>query len=1287
MKRIPMLAKLVVASLAISLWQLPPASGAITGLTLVVTPTSTQTAYGSNPSNVTVDVSFISTEADGEHLKLSANIVSVPAGQNVQATIAQQSSSNATLEMFDSTSHIRAVNAGVVNAKFTVSIKSASSTPLAAGTYSMLIFAGSNSGSQQQSISFVISPPPAPTLSTGLSRIWMTAGSTTANESNNASSISGSASVDMKNQTANLTVDLRDTNNSPINNLAITAAVTGPGVIGIGSNASTNNPMGRVVLGQPGQYSISVYADGTYGTSTISISQNGQLIGSKTITFTAPVSVPASVSISNVSISSLNVVAGESIKIQFNSATTSLATGQEAYVSINSYEDCEVEGCFVGGPANLVSGDSSNGTWLSALTIPTTAISGEYTITIYFPKLKGLTGFYYRHPTRITIKGVAPTPPAPPPSIVLGQLTLNKNDFKIGETLVIRLPVKTSNLPTGVLLNATIFTADECEDNSCASSGTGKLVSGSVEDGIWEIGIPINQGMYTGTYSLNYGFFKLKGASGAIGPLQSNIIKIVGVEPSPPAPPISVKISNISPKQTTINAGQTLYVDFEITSSNLDSNQIVQAYLFPVNADDSCEEGCGLDLGKLISGSISKGIWSASIQIPSYTPTGNYNLRVAFPKLKGVPGFYADYTGQIKVVGSTQPAINPYYTFSELRISTTQAKVGQVVEGYFSLKSNDDKISTPACIIDGVAGWSNASLISGSPMAGNWLCKMLIPPTAITGSYRLQVAVVGYANNNKNEEWADLGPIFVTGIPYLNVYYTIDAARLSVSEAKAGQIIQGYFNLKTNDENVYVPECTILDVSGWVRATRLSGTAMSGSWVCPVQVPTTAVSGFATFQVVVIGPANNNKNEERVNIGSIYIQGATPAPVLSQSECRSALNAQVANLKQAILDFTKVTSYVGNPESFRDYFLGNNLNWSQALTFINSIWSKNLTRTEASLTDIRSAKVQSCEAYSEFKGLVSEYSAELESTIRLIKQQNSLITNWYASIQNKIPDPQKYFNPQVEIGSIEIQGVSEKTLGVATLSFAYQSNSGPANIECRLNIGVCTILENGKTSAGQTIYGIAELRNFSPGSNVNVTLLQYGPSGKQVASIQQPYVSLRLGLQPKISAVSSTTNGCTFKILNYDPAFTWFAKSEMKVAKDGTASIKTLVPTDEYISTSRRGYQTINALDTLFKCAPQIQTQPIDQDVIIEDDGVLEEPSGDLKIRKESSGKYLLSITSNLDSEKISITATRKGKATIRFSATTNEAGSVQIRTSRILSGYSLKLVFDGITLKTTKVG
>jgi hypothetical protein len=584
----------------------------------------------------------------------------------------------------------------------------------------------------------------------------------------------------------------------------------------------------------------------------------------------------------------------------------------------------------------------------------------------------------------------------------------------------------------------------------------------------------------------------------------------------------------------------------------LDSSQVAQVYLFPTNGDDACEEGCGLGVAKLVSGSLSKGIWSASFLIPSTIASSNYSLRVAFPKLKGVPGFYADYSGEIKVLGSNQPAINPYYNFSDLRISTTQAKVGQVVEGYFSLKSNDDKISTPACAIDGVVGFEKASLISGATMSGNWVCRVLIPSTAITGSYRLQVAVVGYANNNKNEERADLGPIFVTGTPFLNVFYTIDATRLSTSEAKVGQSVQGYFSLKTNDENVYTPECKLIGVSEWVRATRLSGTAMSGSWVCTVQVPTTAISGLATFQVVVIGPANNNKNEERVSIGSVSIQGSTP---------------------------------------------------------------------------------------------------------------------------------------QVEVGSIDIQSISEKTLGITTISFAYQANSGVAKIECSVSIGVCVVRDNGNSSSGETYFGVAEVRNFPSGSSINLSLRQYGPSGKMVASIQQPFSTLKPALQPRISAVTSIVGGCTFKILNYDPAFNWFAKSEMRVLKDGTATIKTLVTTDEYISTSRPGYQSINALNTLFRCVPLSQTQTDEPDEIIEDDGVEEEPVGDLRVRKESSGKFLMTITSNLDTEKISIVATRKGKATIRFSATTKAAGSVQIRTSRNLSGYTLRLIFDGATLKTMKVG
>jgi hypothetical protein len=1279
--------RFAVLVLTTALLPISPATGAIASLSITATPGTVQSTYGANPTASSIDINFISTAANDDFVKVSAVMGSNPAGQNVEPVLSATSNTNATVEMFSSTANVKAVAPGVVNAKFGVSLRSGSSSPLVSGTYTLLIIATPTAAPGiTQTITFVITPPPTPSLSLGLSRIWLAEGATTASESNNVATINVSSTVDTKNQVANLTVDLRDTNNAPITNLPLTVSITGPGIIGIGASSSSNIAMGRAVLGQPGYYSISIYADGIFGTGTVTVSQNGQQIGSRTITFAQAAPPPASVIISNISISSLAVVAGESIKIQFNSATTSLATGQEAYVSINSYEDCDVDGCSVGGSATLISGDSSNGTWLAGLQIPSNAFSGEYTITIYFPKLKGVNGFYYRHPTRVTVKGIDPPPPLPPASASMSNITFSKTDLKIGESLVMKISVKTTSFPLGIPIQATIFT-DGCEgDDGCSSAGVGKLLAGTLQDGIWEISIPIHSQLFSGKYSVNYGFFKLKGTPGAIGQ-QENIVTILGIDPPPPAPPISIKISDISPNVTTINAGQMLDVSFGVVSTNLNSSQVAQVYLFPVNGDDGCGEDCGLGIANLVSGSFSKGIWSTSFLIPSTIPSGNYSLRVWFPKLKGIPGFYADYKGQIKVLGSNQPAIVPYYTFSELRISTTQAKIGQTIEGYFSLKSNDDKVSYPACIMEGAGGeWAEASLVSGTTMAGNWVCKVLIPPNAITGSYRLRTAVVGYANNNKNEEWADLGTISVSGIAYVDVYYTIGATRISVSEAKVGQIIQGYFSLKTNDENVYTPECSLVGVSDWVRATKLSGTAISGSWVCTIQVPTTAVSGLATFQVVVIGPANNNKNEERVSIGSIDIQGTTPAPVLTQNECRIALASQQANLSQSLSDIAIITKYITDPETFRDFFTVNSRRWSDALTLVNSIWNKNLTRTETSFTEIRSSRIQSCGGYAEFKGVAEKYSLELESTIRLVKSQNSAISQWYSNIQAKIPDPQKYFNPQVEIGSIEIQNISEKVLGIATINFAYQANSGIAKIQCTVSDGTCLVLENGNSSSGQTYYALAEVRNFSPGSNIFLSLKQFAPSGRMVASIDEPFATLKLGLQPRISTITSILGGCTFQILNYNPAFTWFAKSEMSVSNEGIATIKTRFATDEYISTSRSGYQTVNAINTLFRCIPLSQSGTNEQDQIIEDDGVEEEPAGNLKIRKESTGKFLMTVTSNLDSEKISLLATRKGKVTIRFSAMTNESGSVKIRTSRKLSGYTVRLVFDGVTLSTTKV-
>lgn len=1187
MRAIPKVAGLIVASLAISLSQLPVAAGALAGLTLVVTPTSTQSTYGSNPSGAAVDVSFVSTEADGEHLKLSANIVSVPAGQNVQATIAQVTSTNATLEMFDSTSHIKAVNAGLVNAKFTVSIKSATSSPLTAGTYSMLVYAGSTSGSQQQSVTFVIAPPPTPTLSLGLSRIWMTPGSTTASESNNTSSISVPANSDFKTQVANLTVDLRDSNNSQVDYLPITVTVTGPGIVGIGLNSSSNVILGRAVIGQPGQYAISVFPDGLFGTSTITIIQNGQIIGTRNISFTQAAPPPASIGISNVTVDKLAVSAGESVKVQFNTTTTSLPVGQIPVVSIFSSEDCDDDNCYATGGIGLVSGDSSNGTWSGSFQFSKLAVSGNYSIQIYFPKFKGTPGFFYTHPQKIVVKGVDPAPPAPPASASMSISSFGKTNLTIGESLIVKVGVKTSNFPVGVPIQATIFTPNDCEDESCSSSGVGKLISGTLENGTWEISVPIHSQMLSGKYSMNYGFFKLKGTPGVIGTI-SDFLVIQGRAALPVPLPATINISSIKPSITSIKVGNLLQVQFDLVSTNVENNEVVQVYL----TDDSsgnCDEGCGVGTAKLIKGSIANGSWIAQFAIPNTVPTGNYSLVVAIPKRKGVSGAFAVYSQSIYVTGA--PRFTPIYVFSSIKTSTNAVRVGQAVTSYFYLKTNDDKVSTPACIIDGVIGWTPAKLIEGTAMSGYWFCSIAIPSNAVSGNYKLQVAVVGYANGDKNEQWADLGSLAVSGT--------------TLVQSATSQQCQNYLN------------------------------TFSSNW--------------------------------------------------------SSINSSYNDLKLSLTD----------PKYSQIYFIGKYRSWSEMYSQKLNIQNNLLIESERMVALSSSNEVISCDFYDFSNGLSSKYASAFSQLISSVKGLNSEITVWYKKMQTSIPDPVKYFNPQIETGAIEIQKVSETTLGKVVINFAYQSSVGVAKIICSSNYGICTVFQNGASSSGDSYYGIAEITKIQPGAFLNFTLSQLGSTGNQVASFQQTYTSLRAGLQPSLGPITSIGGGCTFKILNYDPAFTWFAKSEMKVARDGTATIysKELQATDEYISTSRVGYQTVNAINTLFKCVPLNPTSdttgtntstgnttPAAPVVTIEDDGSEELPTGTVKVKKEAGGKYLLAISSNLLEEKVTLTASRKGRATIRFSATTNEDGAVQIRTGRNLSGYSVKLFFDGESLKTVKV-
>ncbi len=85
-------------------------------------------------------------------------------------------------------------------------------------------------------------------------------------------------------------------------------------------------------------------------------------------------------------------------------------------------------------------------------------------------------------------------------------------------------------------------------------------------------------------------------------------------------------------------------------------------------------------------------------------------------------------------------------------------------------------------------------------------------------------------------------------------------------------------------------------------------------------------------------------------------------------------------------------------------------------------------------------------------------------------------------------------------------------------------------------------------------------------------------------------------------------------------------------------------------------------------------------------DGVEEEPSATLKVNKDKTGGYLISISSNIASDPLVLRATKKGLKSIVFNFETKESGSYSFRSTRNLSGYLLTLSYQGQALTTVKV-
>ena len=154
---------------------------------------------------------------------------------------------------------------------------------------------------------------------------------------------------------------------------------------------------------------------------------------------------------------------------------------------------------------------------------------------------------------------------------------------------------------------------------------------------------------------------------------------------------------------------------------------------------------------------------------------------------------------------------------------------------------------------------------------------------------------------------------------------------------------------------------------------------------------------------------------------------------------------------------------------------------------------------------------------------------------------------------------------------------------------------------CSLPSGVSCVVNGLFNSATNSWEGSVSLYNYLPGKTLEVQINRHwarvsgGFTDGTVGTTVNKFTvqTLKEGHRPKIANVKAKIGGCSFDITNYDPNVTYFFKrmnSEIQVSSNGHVVLSGQTDgetRDDYPSSSRAGYRTVNALEQLFSCSAQ----------------------------------------------------------------------------------------------------
>lgn len=273
----------IAAALSISTLSAVPTNAAVNADTFVIDTASDAVLVGESATAV-VTVGFLAQNT-GDTVTVTSSMVSLPAGAAQLATLSVAETTSATVALgsgnytADVASSSNSVAA--VSAKLTVTL----ATPSVAGTYVVKLTPTLKGGGgivNSAPVTWTVTvTAPDTKASAATSTSIINAGETSTATTDATVYASKALSADA----AAVIVVTQKNAASGSASESLTAIVSGPGTIGVGSNPTTLSAQGRALTVSAGQL-IGVFSDGTAGVGTVTITtQSGVVLSTESVTF------------------------------------------------------------------------------------------------------------------------------------------------------------------------------------------------------------------------------------------------------------------------------------------------------------------------------------------------------------------------------------------------------------------------------------------------------------------------------------------------------------------------------------------------------------------------------------------------------------------------------------------------------------------------------------------------------------------------------------------------------------------------------------------------------------------------------------------------------------------------------------------------------------------------------------------------------------------------------------------------------------------------------------------